>query len=107
MSKVLFLYNDLNSVTGISEVMGVVERYARNSDNGVFKVSTRPNPSVKFENGSSILVLPVSMGIENLSDFDKVYVDESIDLIVDTSRFNNKVELYDSSSFPEHGNGGN
>lgn len=107
MNKVLFLYNDLNSVVGISTVMGVVERYARNSGNGNFKVSTRPHPAVNFENGASIAVRPVSNGLSNMGEFDKIYVDESIDLMVDSSRFSNNVELYNIDSFNHQENGGN
>lgn len=107
MNKVLFLYNDLNSVVGISTVMGVVERYARNSGNGNFKVTTRPYPAVNFENGASIAVRPVSNGLSNMGEFDKIYVDESIDLMVDSSRFSNNVELYNIDSFNHQENGGN
>lgn len=107
MSKILFLYNDLNSVAGISTVMGVVERYARKSKNGNFKVTTRPYPAINFENGASIAVRPVTQGLSNLSEFDKIFVDESIDLMVDSSRFSNNVELYNLDSFSDNMNGGN
>lgn len=106
MNKILFLYNDLNNVLGISTVMGVVERYARNSGNGGFKVTTRPYPAINFENGASIAVRPVSKGLYDLSEFDKIYVDEAVDLVVDTSRFSSNVELYDINSFPDEENGG-
>lgn len=106
MNKILFLYNDLNSVVGISTVMGAVERYARISGNGNFKVVTRPYPAVNFENGASIAVRPVSNGLSNLAEFDKIYVDETIDLMVDSSRFSNNVELYNMNSFSQE-NGGN
>lgn len=106
MNKILFLYNDLNSVIGISTVMGVVERYARKSGNGNFKVVTRPHPAINFENGAYIAVRAVSDGLYDLSDFDKVFVDASIDVIMDTSRFSNNVELYDINSFSDKENGG-
>lgn len=107
MTKILFLYNDLNSVAGISTVMGVVERYARNSKQGNFKVTTRPHPAINFENGASIAVRPVTQGLSNLAEFDKIFVDKSIDVMVDSSRFSNNVELYDINSFSDNVNGGN
>lgn len=105
MSKVLFLYNDLNNAMGISTVMGVAERYARKSDNGVFKVSTGSKPTINFDNGASIHVRPATKGLGGLAEFDKIYVDESLDMIVDSSRFNQNVELYNKDSFLQEGRG--
>lgn len=101
MTKVLFLYNDLNDVKGISTAMQVAERYAFNSDNGKFWVETRPKPVINFENGSSIAVRPVTQGLKNLEEFDEIYIDDSIDSIVDTkTNFNHdNVKFYNKSSF--------
>lgn len=52
MNKILFLYNDMNNVKGISDVMRVAERFASQSGYGKFTVTNRPKPVINFEDGS-------------------------------------------------------
>lgn len=104
MTKILFLYNNLNDIRGISTVMQVAERYARNSGKGNFWVNTKPSPSIKFEEGSVITVMPISGGIGmQLDMYDEVYVDSTINTFMETSGLeqfgNGLVKFYDSDSF--------
>lgn len=99
MKKVLFLYDDLNNMSSISSTMGIVERYALSLDKGVFKVSTGTTPTISFSDNSHILVRPVTKGLKDLGGFDKVYVEDSIDVSINTQSFNKNVELYNENSF--------
>lgn len=99
MKKILFLYDDLSNMSSISSTMGIVERYALGLGKGVFKVSTGETPTVSFEDNSCISVKPVTKGLKNLNDFDKVYVEDSIDVSINTQSFNKNVELYNENSF--------
>lgn len=99
MKKVLFLYDDLNNMSSISSTMGVVERYALTLGKGVFKVSTGATPIVSFKDDSYIVVKPMTRGLRDLDEFDKIYVEDSIDVSINTQNFNKNVELYNESSF--------
>lgn len=97
--NILFVYNDYNDVRGISTVMAVAERFALNSNRGKFWVNTKPNPSIKFEDGGVVSVMPITKGIPNVEDYDKVYIDDSIATFMETEHFGHKFEFYDKNSF--------
>lgn len=100
MTKILFLYNNLNDVRGISTAMQVAERYAINSGKGKFWVNTRPSPSIKFEEGSTITVKPVSGGLTSMDAYDEIYVDETISIFMETAGMENElVKFYNKDSF--------
>lgn len=99
MSKVLFVYNDYNDVAGISNAMAVAERYALKSQKGKFWVNSKPSPSIQFEEGTTISILPLTKGVPPLGDFDEIYIDDTISTFVDTHRFQKEIEFYDNQSF--------
>lgn len=100
MAKILFLYNDLNDIKGISTVMQVAERFAMNSDKGKFWVNTHPSPSIKFEEGTVLSVKPISKSLNNIGDYDEVYIDETINTFMETNgMFSARVEFYNKDSF--------
>lgn len=100
MSNILFLYNDLNDFKGISNAMMVAERYAMKSEKGKFWINSRPNPSIKFEDGSKVSVLPVTKGISNIHEYDEVYIDDSINTFIETKgMFSESVNFYNDKSF--------
>lgn len=75
MNKILFLYNDMNNVKGISDVMLVAERFASQSGYGNFIVDEAPKPAINFEDGSSVAIRPISKGV---SDFKRAFIIEFI-----------------------------
>lgn len=100
MNKILFLYNDVNNVKGISDVMFVAERFAMQSGYGNFSVTSRPKPAINFEDGSYVAIRPISKGISNLNDYDEIYIDETVETFTDTTKFNKfSVNFYNENSF--------
>lgn len=100
MNRILFLYNDMNSVKGISDAMFVAERFAMQSGYGKFTVSSRPKPVINFEDGSYVTIKPISKGISDISQYDKIYIDESVETFMDTANFKEStIQFYDENSF--------
>lgn len=100
MSNILFIYNDLNDIKGISTVMQVAERYALNSDKGRFWVNSRPSPSIKFEEGTVISIKPVTSGLLYFDSYDEVYIDDSITTFMETEGIiRDHVSFYNKTSF--------
>lgn len=100
MNKVLFLYNDINDVIGVSSVMMVVERYAMNkSKEGEFVVKGGEHPRIQFDNGSSIDVLPVTRGLTGISKYDEIYIDETMDISDISENPRDNIMSYNSESF--------
>lgn len=100
MNKVLFLYNDLNNTKGISDVMRVAERYARQSSLGNFTISTRPFPVINFEDGSYVEIKPISKGIASISQYDEIYIDDSVNSFLDLSNYDKQpIKMYNENSF--------
>lgn len=102
MTKILFLYNNLNDVKGISTAMQVAERYARYSNLGKFWVNTHPDPSIKFEEGSTIVVKPISRGLSNINEYDEVYIDDTINTFMETSGLGEGYNFYNNKSFTKN-----
>lgn len=97
--KIAFVYNDYNDVRGISTVMEVSERYVYSIGSEISWVNTKGNPVINMSDGSSVYVLPVSKGISDLKEYDKVYIDKTIESFMETTHFGNKIESYNKDSF--------
>lgn len=98
MSKILFIYNDYNDIKGIASVMKVAEQYALSSNKGKFWVNGKPNPSIQFESGETVTILPVTKGIPQLLAYDEIYIDDSIDGFIDTTRYSaHNVKFYNQN----------
>lgn len=100
MNKILFLYNDMNDVKGISDAMLVAERFASQSGYGQFTVTSRPKPVINFEDGSYVVIRPISKGISELSKYDRIYIDDTVETFIDTVNFQEfPVRFYNDQSF--------
>lgn len=102
MNKILFLYNDMNDVKGISGAMFVAERFAMQSGYGKFTVTTKPKPVINFEDGSYVVIRPISKGLSDLSEYDRIYMDETVETFIDRVNFQeNPVRFYNENSFKQ------
>lgn len=102
MNKILFLYNDMNDVKGISDAMLVAERFASQSGYGQFTVTSRPKPVINFEDGSYVVIRPISKGISELSKYDRIYIDDTVETFIDTVNFQEfPVRFYNDQSFKQ------
>lgn len=100
MNKILFLYNDMNDVKGISDAMLVAERFASQSGYGQFTVTSRPKPVINFEDGSYVVIQPISKGVSELSKYDRIYIDDTVETFIDTVNFQEfPVRFYNDQSF--------
>lgn len=90
----------MNSVKGISDAMFVAERFASQSGYGKFTVTSRPKPAINFEDGSYVAVRPISKGVSDLSEFDRIYIDDTVETFMDTTKFQEyPVRFYNEDSF--------
>lgn len=102
MNKILFLYNDMNDVKGISDAMLVAERFASQSGYGQFTVTSRPKPVINFEDGSYVVIQPISKGVSELSKYDRIYIDDTVETFIDTVNFQEfPVRFYNDQSFKQ------
>ena len=102
MNKILFLYNDMNDVKGISGAMFVAERFASQSGYGKFTVTSRPKPVINFEDGSYVAIRPISKGVSDLSEYDRIYIDDTVETFTDTTKFQEfPVRFYNDQSFKQ------
>lgn len=99
-NKILFLYNNVNDVKGVSEAMKCAFDYTRGKNPIEVSHEIDGANRIVFGDGDILDIIPISNGFSLVDEYDKLFIDESVTTFIEPNRFGKiKFETYNKDTF--------